>query len=92
MVVAPREYAAVGNRLASPPRKLFLGWGARDEGTPEPMYRAFCDAVRRRDLSALTVHEEPDRGHEITASMLDAGLSFLAVNLPSDNHPKGDHP
>lgn len=60
---------------------LFFGWGAKDEGTPEPMYRAFCDAVRRRDTSALTVHEDPDRGHEITLPMLDAAMRFLEENL-----------
>ena len=30
------------------PNKLFLAWGALDEGTPEPMYRAFVDAIEKR--------------------------------------------
>ena len=64
-----------------PPRKVFLGWGATDEGTPEPMSRTFCDAISSRDEKALTVFEEPDRGHEITMPMLEAALEFLKANL-----------
>ena len=64
-----------------PPRKIFLGWGAKDEGTPEPMYRAFCDAISARDEKSLTVFEEHDRGHEITKPMLEAALGFLKREL-----------
>ena len=63
------------------PRKVFLGWGAKDEGTPEPMYRAFCDAVRSKDEKSLMVFEEPDRGHEITMPMLQNALGFFKANL-----------
>ena len=62
-------------------RKIFLGWGAKDEGTPEPMYRAFCDAIKSSDKKALTVFEEPEHGHEITMPMLEAALGFLKENL-----------
>lgn len=64
-----------------PPRKVFLGWGAKDEGTPEPMYRAFCDAIRLRDEKSLAVFEEPDCGHAITIPMLASALGFLKANL-----------
>ena len=63
------------------PRKVFLGWGAKDEGTPEPMYRVFCDAVRSKDEKSLMVFEEPDRGHEITMPMLQNALGFFKANL-----------
>ena len=64
-----------------PPRKIFLAWGAKDEGTPEPMYRAFCDAIKSRDKKALTVFEEPEHGHEITKPIMEAALGFLKANL-----------
>ena len=69
-----------------PPRKIFLGWGALDEGTPEPMYRAFVQAVERRcEAEGLGkccfVHEEPRRGHEITPAMLDAAMAFMHDTL-----------
>jgi dienelactone hydrolase len=60
-----------------PPRKIFMAWGAKDEGTPEPMYKAFCDAIRKRDKKSLTVFEELERGHEITMPMLENALGFL---------------
>ena len=65
-----------------PPRKLFFGWGARDEGTPEVMYRAFVEAIEKRCRNeglpgSLFLHEEADRGHEITNDMLNAALGFL---------------
>lgn len=68
------------------PRKLFFGWGALDEGTPEVMYRAFVSAIRNRCqqeqlLDSLVVHEEPHRGHEITEAMLPRALEFLRENL-----------
>ncbi len=64
-----------------PPRKIFLAWGAKDEGTPEPMYKAFCNAIRLRDEKSLTVFEEPDKGHEITTPMLQNAIQFLKENL-----------
>lgn len=68
------------------PRPLFLGWGARDEGTPEVMYRAFLEAVRarcrREGLPESAVgFEEPEGGHAITGAMLKAALDFLARAL-----------
>ena len=63
------------------PRKIFLGWGALDEGTPEPEYRAFCAAIRLRNENSLTVFEAPDKGHEITMSMLQNAIQFLKENL-----------
>ena len=64
------------------PRKLFFGWGARDAGSPEPMYRAFIRAIedrcRREGLpSSVSVHEEPAGEHEITDAMLEGALRFL---------------
>jgi dienelactone hydrolase len=64
-----------------PPRKIFLAWGAKDAGTPEPMYRAFCDAIRIKDKKSLTVFEEPEKGHEITMPMLQSAIQFLKANL-----------
>jgi dienelactone hydrolase len=64
-----------------PPRKIFLAWGAKDAGTPEPMYRAFCDAVRLKDEKSLAVFEEPDKGHEITMPMLQDAIRFLKANI-----------
>ncbi len=64
-----------------PPRKIFLVWGAKDEGTPEPMYKAFCYAIRARDEKALEIFEELEKGHEITMPMLEAALGFLKANL-----------
>ena len=68
------------------PRKLFFGWGAKDAGSPEPMYRAFVDAVEARCereglQPSVSVHEEPEGGHEITDAMLDAALRFLGDHL-----------
>ena len=64
------------------PRKLFLGWGAKDAGSPEPMYRAFVNAVEDRCHDeglpqSVFVHEEPEGGHEITDAMLNGALNFL---------------
>ncbi len=68
------------------PRKLFFGWGALDEGTPEVMYRAFVSAIRHRCQHArlpdsLVVHEELKRGHEVTEAMLTRALEFLREGL-----------
>ena len=64
------------------PRKLFLAWGALDEGTPEPVYRAFVDAVEDRCQAenlpqSVFTYEEKDEGHLITNRMLDAAIDFL---------------
>ncbi len=68
------------------PRQLFLAWGAQDEGTPEPMYRAFVDAVQERCEQeslppSVFTFEESDVGHRITAASLAAGLEFLHEHL-----------
>lgn len=65
-----------------PPRKLFLGWGALDEGTPEIMFRSFVQAMERRTQEkafapSVFIHEELASGHEITPPMLEAALEFL---------------
>jgi dienelactone hydrolase len=64
-----------------PPRKVFLAWGAKDEGTPEPMYNAFCDAIRSMDEKSITVFEEPNKGHEMTMPMLQEAIQFLEKSL-----------
>lgn len=68
------------------PRKLFLGWGALDEGTPEPMYRAFTDAIEKRCKKealpqSVFTYEEVDKGHDITKDMLETAMQFLTNNL-----------
>jgi len=68
------------------PRKLFLGWGAKDEGSPRVMYHAFADAIRRRCREeglprSVFTYEEPRKGHEITPGMLAAALEFLRRQL-----------
>lgn len=68
------------------PRKLFFGWAARDAGSPEPMYRAFVDAIEKRCRGeglppSVFVHEEPEGGHELTAAMMNAALDFLHRHL-----------
>ena len=69
-----------------PPRKVFLGWAAKDNGSPEPMYRAFVDAIRGRDDEdgagqCLSVHQNADGGHEITPAMLDDAMALLKAGL-----------
>lgn len=70
-----------------PPRKLFLGWGALDEGTPKIMFRSFVEAIESQALleshpQCAFVHEEPHAGHEITMSMLQSALEFLRIHVP----------
>lgn len=73
------------------PRKLFLAWGALDEGTPEPMYRAFIDAIEKRCQSenlpqSVFTYEEMAKGHEITNKMLETAIGFLTNNLNGKNY------
>jgi dienelactone hydrolase len=80
MVTAGIDWDQVVALIA--PRPLFLGWGDRDEGTPEIMYRAFAEAVQRRCAAeglppSLTLHEEEDCGHCITEAMLTHAFAFL---------------
>ncbi|MEI6166920.1 MAG: hypothetical protein WCS52_06975 [bacterium] len=75
-----------------PPRKIFLGWGALDAGSPEIMYRSFISAIERRRKNkssdkCLSLHEEPGKGHEITLPMLDNALRFFQSHL---NKESGD--
>ncbi|MFA5393262.1 MAG: hypothetical protein WC081_01340 [Candidatus Ratteibacteria bacterium] len=65
-----------------PPRKIFLGWCALDEGSPEVMYRAFVDAIEKRCgaeglKKSVFVHEEAKTDHTITSGMLTAAMEFL---------------
>ncbi|MFA6175951.1 MAG: hypothetical protein WC765_05175 [Phycisphaerae bacterium] len=69
-----------------PPRKLFLGWGALDAGTPKIIYRSFIRAVEKRRQKesydkCLFLHEEPEAGHQITMPMLENALKFLRASL-----------
>lgn len=68
------------------PRKLFLGRGALDEGTPEVMCRAFVTAIETRCKAeklpaSVFLHEEPNEGHAITEAMLCRALEFLKENV-----------
>ncbi|MFH0795813.1 MAG: hypothetical protein V2A65_02000 [Candidatus Omnitrophota bacterium] len=68
------------------PRKLFFGWGAKDEGSPEPMYRAFIKTIENRCKKetlpkSVFVHEEPEHGHEITGKMMANAIQFLKDSL-----------
>ena len=69
-----------------PPRKIFLGWGALDAGTPEIMYRSFINAIEKRRKKesfdkCVYMHEEPGKGHEITMPMMESALDFFKANL-----------
>ena len=64
-----------------PPRKIFMGRGRMDKGTPEPMYRAFVAAIENRCIEehlpkSLFTHEG-NGGHEITKNMLLDAMKFL---------------
>ena len=68
------------------PRKLFLAWGAQDEGTPEPMFRAFVDAIEQRCAEeslppSVFPFEEADVGHQVTEASLAAGLASASIYL-----------
>lgn len=68
------------------PRKILLCWGALDEGTPEPMYRAFVTALERRCRAenlppSVFTFEDPNVGHEITEGMHQAAMTFLKKEL-----------
>jgi len=65
-----------------PPRKIFFGWGGKDEGSPEVMYRSFVNAIeercRKENLSqSVFTYEEKEIGHKITMKMLEASIKFL---------------
>jgi dienelactone hydrolase len=84
MIKAGIDWDQVVSLIA--PRKAFFAWGALDEGTPEPGYRAFVDAItehcKREGLEpCLSVHEDMDVGHEITAPMMDDAIQFLKTEL-----------
>lgn len=64
------------------PRAMFLERGGLDEGTPEPMFRAFVTAIERRCKQehlppSVVAFEEPQVGHAVTEPGLQAGLAFL---------------
>ena len=67
------------------PRPVFFGWGKKDEGTPEAMYRAFVDAIKKRCGEngwpvSVTAHEE-DTEHDVTEGMLSEAMKFLKTHL-----------
>ena len=69
-----------------PQRKIFLGWGALDAGTPKIMYRSFINAIEKRRKKesfdkSVYLHEEPEKGHEITMPMMEDALEFLKLAL-----------
>jgi hypothetical protein len=67
------------------PRKLFMGWGRKDDGTPEVMTRAFFDAVEaesvRQGVEGCVELFASDAGHMPTPEMMDAAFAFLHGEL-----------
>ena len=68
------------------PRPLFLERGGLDEGTPEPMFRAFVTAIEQRCARehlppSVVAFEEPEVAHAVTEAGLRAGLAFLGERL-----------
>jgi len=68
-----------------PPRKIFLAWGSKDEGSPEVMYRSFVksieDRCKKENLPQSVFVYEEDVGHKITRNMLSSAIKFLKANL-----------
>ncbi|MCM8804553.1 MAG: hypothetical protein NC833_04810 [Candidatus Omnitrophica bacterium] len=68
-----------------PPRKIFFGWGSKDPGSPEVMYRSFVKAIEDRckkeglPKSVFTYEEEVE--HKITKKMLSSAIKFLKEGL-----------
>ena len=68
------------------PRRLFLGRGGKDEGSPAVMCEAFVAAIERRCREeglppSVETFVEPDQGHTITEPMLASALRFLSESL-----------
>jgi len=79
MLSAGIDWDQVASLIA--PRKVFLGRGAKDEGTPGPMFTAFCEAIRKADEKALVAFEDAEHGHEMTMPILEAALEFFKRSL-----------
>ncbi|GEM_PF-2149024 len=74
------------------PRKFLFCTGAKDEGTPEPMIRAFVNAINRRCREeklpqSVWVCREPEAGHEITEKMMRRAVLFFRTHLQAKNNP-----
>jgi dienelactone hydrolase len=68
------------------PRRMFFGWGDKDEGSPKVMYRAFVKSIRKRCRAerlpcAVETYEEKGGPHKITGGMLAAAMAFLRKEL-----------
>jgi dienelactone hydrolase len=68
------------------PRKFLFCAGGKDEGTPEPMLRAFVQAINKRCREeklprSVYVCREPSAGHAITENMMQRAIDFLKENL-----------
>jgi len=68
------------------PRKFLFCAGGKDIGTPEPMLRAFVQAIRKRCREdnlpqSVWVHSEPSADHTITESMINKAVAFLRSNV-----------
>lgn len=68
------------------PRKFLFCAGGKDEGTPEPMLRAFVNAVNKRCREerlpqSVWVHKEPEAGHSITEKMMNHAVAFFRIHL-----------
>ena len=68
------------------PRKILCAWGALDDGSPEPEYRAFVEAIEQRCKAeslpqSVFTCEELDKGHVITHKIINDSMEFLKKNL-----------
>jgi len=67
------------------PRKLFMGWGRYDDGTPRVMMQAFVDAIeaesKRQNVESCVELFVSEGGHDITEQMLDSAIAFLRREL-----------
>jgi dienelactone hydrolase len=67
------------------PRKLFMGWGRSDVGTPRSMTEAFVSAVeqesQRQGVESCVQLYASDAGHDVTGEMLAAAEQFFIAHL-----------
>jgi len=74
------------------PRKFLFCTGGKDEGTPEPMIRAFVNAINRRCREeklpqSVWVCKEPEVGHKIMEKMMNRAVLFFRTHLTVNDNP-----